>query len=39
MLFAVHSSTLVMLKENPSFDPVHTDPRFSDLVRRVGLPQ
>jgi len=37
-LFAEHSSTLVAIKENPSFDPVSTDPRFRELLRRVGLP-
>ena len=36
-LFTEHSGILATLKEDPSFDPVHTDPRFSDLVRRVGL--
>jgi len=36
-LFAEHSQALVSLQENPSFDAVNTDPRFKDLLRRIGL--
>ena len=34
-----HTYLLARLQLNPAFDPLHSDPRYQDLIRRIGLPQ
>ena len=34
-----HTPTLVTLRMDPMWDPLHSDPRWGALVRSLGFPQ
>jgi TolB-like protein/DNA-binding winged helix-turn-helix (wHTH) protein/Flp pilus assembly protein TadD len=36
--FLAHGRFLLGVKSSPMFDPLHGDPRFTDLLKRMGLP-
>jgi tetratricopeptide (TPR) repeat protein len=37
--YADRSMYMTFLKDDPQFEGLHSEPRFKDLVRRMGLPQ
>ena len=37
--YAAHDHQIVRLKEELGYDNLRSDPRYADLLRRVGLPQ
>lgn len=37
--YKVRSASMTYLRADPLFDPLRSDPRFQDLMRRVGLTQ
>ncbi len=37
--FQEHDSRLVALKVDPCFDALRTEPKFQELIKRIGLPQ
>ncbi len=36
---AERNPLLLLAKTNPRLDPLRSDPRFQDLIRRIGFPE
>jgi tetratricopeptide (TPR) repeat protein len=36
--YALHDQQLIWLGGEATYDPIRSDPRFADLIRRIGLP-
>ena len=37
--YAERDSNIIHLRADPDFESLHADPRFTDLLRRIGLPE
>jgi DNA-binding winged helix-turn-helix (wHTH) protein len=35
---ATHEPGLLQVRQDPDFDPLRTDPRYAELIRRIGFP-